>query len=174
MRKDWFQQLGLFDEGMREWGGAWLSVAERGWAWLLVVMIAMCHVSIAHFFRSSLPDFFHSWITHHWLIMLLLKEYRSVCVWQHVALWPRSFAILLAAEVTTWSWPWRHVLTDSKHWKSAHSRGFTLTNSLLFNASFSDRTHFPRTGLALWWSHWDSSLLSSWTSFPGSQSQANA
>ena len=21
MRKDWFQQLGLFDEGMREWGG---------------------------------------------------------------------------------------------------------------------------------------------------------
>ena len=22
MRKDWFEQLGLFDEGMREWGGA--------------------------------------------------------------------------------------------------------------------------------------------------------
>lgn len=32
MRKDWFQQLGLFDEGMREWGGGLMKLRVQRYA----------------------------------------------------------------------------------------------------------------------------------------------
>ena len=32
MRKDWFQQLGLFDEGMREWGGGLIKLHVQRYA----------------------------------------------------------------------------------------------------------------------------------------------
>jgi len=51
MRKDWFEQLGLFDPGMREWGGDHMELTMKVWRCGGKIEIVPCS-RVGHLYRD--------------------------------------------------------------------------------------------------------------------------
>lgn len=146
----------------------------QSFSWNVAVPFPLCSTVSVVFFFVLRAEFGHAQLkSQGWNFLQQTCQkwmpQNSVCLrplsktmmsFEHVG----SSSFCGVVQVTTWSWQWRRLsctnLTDStQRWPIEIIFGDSLTSDYL------------RAGLALWWTHWDSSLLPCGTLVPRSKSQ---